>query len=253
MEAKSVCANKPSTLVIDAGNTRIKWTLFQGREILDKWAQDTLDVPRCGAPSQIVFASVRSAAEDESLMAEIRATLPNTPLTVVHSERQACGVQNSYAEPHRLGVDRWLGAIAAYKEYGGPVVIIDAGTAIKADFVDQSGVHLGGYIVPGLDLMVSSLIDKTAKIRYQESEQSLGSDGIPHSTADAVQQGCLEMALGFVQRLHERHCDARWIATGGSSQKLMAALAIDCELDVHLVAKGAKYVLEEALEGWEVE
>lgn len=249
MGAKSVCVSKPSTLVIDAGNTRIKWTLFQGSDIVDKWAQDALNPQRCGKPAQIVLASVRAVAEDESLVAEIQAALPDTPLTRVHSERQACGVLNSYAEPQRLGVDRWLGAIAAYRDYGGPVVIIDAGTAIKADFVDASGVHLGGYIVPGLELMASSLIDKTAKIRYQVSEQTADIGEIPHSTADAVQQGCLEMALGFLQRLYERHGSARWIATGGSSQMLMDALAIDCHLDEHLVAKGAKYVLEEVLEG----
>lgn len=249
MGAKSVCVSKPSTLVIDAGNTRIKWTLFQGDGIVDKWAQDSFDVQRCDHPTQIVLASVRAVAEDEALIAEIQTVLPDTPLRRVQSERQACGVQNSYAEPHRLGVDRWLGAIAAYKDYGGPVVIIDAGTAIKAEFVDASGVHLGGYIVPGLELMANSLIDKTAKIRYQDSEQTAKVGEIPHSTADAVQQGCLEMALGFVQRLYEKHGDARWIATGGSSQMLMDALAIECTLDEHLVAKGAKYVLEEALEG----
>ena len=243
-----MCANKSSTLVIDAGNTRIKWTLFQGDVIVDKWAQDTLDACRCGTPSQIVLASVRAAEADASLLAEIQATLPDTSVTSMRSERQACGVWNSYVEPHRLGVDRWLGVIAAFKEYGGPVVIVDAGTAIKADFVDAKGVHLGGYIVPGLELMASSLIDKTAKIRYQESEQTAQIGEIPHSTADAVQQGCLEMALGFLQRLHGKHGDARWIATGGSSQTLMEVLAIDCCLDEHLVAKGAKYVLDEALE-----
>lgn len=243
-----MCANKPSTLVIDAGNTRIKWTTFAGDRIVDKWAQTEFDALRCGQPEQIVLASVRAAEDDERLVAEIRSALPDTPLTKVNSERLACGVKNSYAEPHRLGVDRWLGAIAAYKEYGGPVVIIDAGTAIKADFVDREGVHLGGYIVPGLDLMASSLVDRTAKIRFQENEQTAQEGEIPHSTADAVRQGCLEMALGFLQRLYDRYPDACWIATGGSSRSLMKALSIECCLDEHLVAKGAKYVLDEALE-----
>lgn len=247
MEGKLVCANN-STLIVDAGNTRVKWTLFKGDRITDKWAQELPSTDRIGSPQNIVLASVRSAEHDAVLTSLLRRSYPEAAMHSIQAESEACGVINSYAEPQRLGVDRWLGAIAAYHVYGGPVVVIDAGTAIKADFVSDEGVHLGGYIVPGVALMESSLVSQTAKIRYDAAEVSL-EEGVPSSTADAVSAGCLEMALGFIQRLYERHGQAKWLATGGGSQALMNRLAIDYVLDEHLVAKGAKFVLDARLKG----
>lgn len=240
-----MCANN-STLIVDAGNTRVKWTLFKGDKVADKWAQETPSLERIGSPKNIVFASVRSAEHDALLFSLLCRSYPKATMHSIQSESEACGVINSYAEPQRLGVDRWLAAIAAYRIYGGPVVVIDAGTAIKADFVNDLGVHLGGYIVPGLELMASSLISQTAKIRYDAAEVSL-EEGVPSSTADAVSAGCLEMALGFIQRLYGKHGQAKWLATGGGSQALMRHLEIDHVLDEHLVAKGAKFVLDARL------
>lgn len=242
-----MCGNN-STLVVDAGNTRVKWTLFSEDRVVDKWVGDKPEKERIGEPFSIAFASVRSAEHDKQLRCQLKELFPSACFHNIQSESQACGVINSYVEPHRLGVDRWLAAIAAYKAYGGPVVVIDAGTAIKVDFVSASGVHLGGYIVPSVELMASSLISQTAKIRYDAVEVSRP-DKIPSSTADAVTSGCLEMALGFIERVHAQHCEAQWLVTGGGSQMLMDQLNMTYRLDEHLVAKGAKYVLDARLKG----
>ncbi len=247
MEEKLVCESN-STLIVDAGNTRVKWTLFKGDRITDKWAQETPSKDRIGSPKNIVLASVRSAEHDAVLTSLIHRSFPESMIHSIQSESEACGVINSYVEPSRLGVDRWLAIIAAYHIYGGPLVVIDAGTAIKADFVSEEGVHLGGYIVPGIELMQSSLVSQTAKIRYDAAEVTL-EEGVPNSTAGAVSAGCLEMALGFIQRLYAKHEQAKWLATGGGSQALMKRLSIDYVLDEHLVAKGAKFVLDARMKG----
>lgn len=232
-----------NTLVVDAGNTNIKWTWFTADGIAHKWSGDVALAPRDCEPDNIVLASVRSKDDDIALESSIAARFPNVPVRAIQSEREVCGVKNSYAEPERLGVDRWLAAVAAYHEYPVPCVIVDAGTAIKVDFVDAPGIHLGGYIVPGLELMESCLVAKTAKIRYQQNE-IVPASAIPHSTATAVSQGCLEMALGFLERLYEKHGHATWLVTGGAGYSLMSQLNRECIVDEHLVAKGAKRVFD---------
>lgn len=243
-----MCVNKPKVLVVDAGNTRIKWTLFNAKEIVDKWTGDEVISDRIGDIDAIAYGSVRTDVHDQNLINQIKQCYPQQDLCVIQSEAYECGVENRYKEPNRLGVDRWLGVIAAFHDYGGPAVILDAGTAIKADFVTKGGVHLGGYIVPGLDMMKKSLLANTAKIRFEHDEISQRSE-IPHSTADAVASGCMEMALGFIQRLYKQHAQALWIVTGGSGKYLMEALELPFVLDEHLVAKGAKHVLDTRLKG----
>lgn len=230
-------------IVIDAGNTALKWTLFIDQQISEKWVGDKF--PKF-SPDYFVLASVRSADHDNVLLAELKKHYSNIPIMQIKSERKVCGLLNSYEEPERLGVDRWLAAIAAYTEHKNHCVVVDAGTAIKIEFVAREGIHQGGYIAPGLDLMRDSLLEGTAKIRFDEAEVSEG-QMIPCSTADAVNQGCLQMALGFVQRIYADHSEALWIATGGSSERLMSLLDIPCMVDEHLVAKGAFEVFKQRL------
>lgn len=241
MGARSVCEDN-SLLVIDAGNTRIKWTLFKHGIPLHKWYSEAVNTADEVKIQHIAYASVRSQEHDDVFLKVLKQHYPNSKIYVLVSEAQACGLINSYEEPHRLGIDRWLTAIAAFKEYPLPVVIVDAGTAIKADFVSADGVHLGGYIVPGIELMKTSLLGNTAKIRFTENEVS-DDDVIPHSTADAVSMGCLEMAYGFLERLYKRHSDATWVVTGGAGEALMSHLGMTYIKDEHLVAKGAMHLV----------
>lgn len=237
MEVKLVSVSS-KTLVLDAGNTALKWTLFEAGQVVQKWTSDT---PPEVMPEHVIIASVRSAEETATLKQMVASTYVAVDQTQVHTEAAACGVQNSYAEPERLGVDRWLAAIAAYRDYGGPCVVVDAGTAIKVEFIEAEGRHLGGYIVPGLSLMSSSLVANTARIRFTQDEIT-AHESIPCSTADAVSQGCLQMALGFLQRLYAQHSQATWLVTGGTGRELMSLLDLPCIMDEHLVAKGACYV-----------
>ncbi|RDL42945.1 type III pantothenate kinase [Marinomonas piezotolerans] len=235
-----------SVLIADAGNTCVKWTWFMGDEVVSKWIGSIEQKPATCMPDVIALASVRSEEHDIALEKALNQVFPKVEVFVIRSTAEACGVYNAYREPHRLGVDRWLAVVAAYQLYGGLTVIVDAGTAIKVDFVDATGKHLGGYIAPGLELMTESLTSNTARIRFSDAEVRVG-EGIPNSTASAVNQGCFEMALGFVHRLYQRHSEANWVATGGLGEVLMQRLGIDCNINEHLVAVGAKSILAQRL------
>ncbi|MFD1382652.1 type III pantothenate kinase [Rhodanobacter aciditrophus] len=235
-----------SILIADAGNTSVKWTWFLAGQVEAKWIGSIYDKPQVCLPSVIALASVRDSDHDQRLKSELADAFPNIVVEDIQSSAVVCGVRNAYEEPRRLGVDRWLGVVAAHNIYGGELAVMDAGTAIKADFVNAQGQHLGGYIAPGVELMVDSLVARTAKIRFSNHELSTDS-GFPTNTATAVNQGCLEMALGLVQRLCLQHPEVTWVVTGGMGARLMEQLGVAHIVDEHLVAKGAKLVLEQQM------
>lgn len=238
----------PKVLVVDAGNTSIKFTAFEGDTVM--WCQrgDHCPTESGFVPDAIYFASVRSKEQSALIHADIQAEYPSCKWVTLISQATACGVHNAYLEPERLGVDRWLGAIAAHHMEKVGVVVVDAGTAIKVDVVDEAGVHLGGYITPGLAMMKESLLSNTARIRY-DSDEIVGGYGLPNSTARAVTEGCYEMALGFLERVHLRYKEYKWVATGGDAESLLERLGVSVERQPNLVAIGAKLVGDEQLRG----
>lgn len=237
-----------SVLVVDAGNTSIKFTALVNNQVL--WVQrgDSCPIDTGFIPETIYFASVRSKELSALLHADIQAAFPQSQWLTLNSQAQACGVRNAYVEPERLGIDRWLGVVAAHHLVKGDVVVVDAGTAIKIDVVNSCGVHLGGYIVPGLAMMEDALLSKTARIRYEAHEVVAG-QGLPNSTARAVTEGCHEMALGFLERIYRRYSTFKWVVTGGDAQRLLDLLGVSLECQPNLVALGAKLVGDERLRG----
>lgn len=235
-------------LVIDAGNTSIKFTALFGDQVLWVRRGDSYPTDADFAPDVIYFASVRSKELSALLRADIQAEFPQSQWLTLKSQAYACGVRNAYLEPERLGIDRWLGVIAAHHLVTGDVVVVDAGTAIKIDVVNQAGLHLGGYITPGLIMMEESLLSKTARIRYEAHEVVAG-EGLPNSTARAVTEGCHEMALGFLERIYRRYPTFKWVVTGGDAQRLLDLLGVSLECQPNLVALGAKLVGDERLRG----
>ncbi len=235
-------------LVVDAGNTSIKFTAFEGEQVLWVEREESFPVNTGFSPDVIYFASVRSKEQSALLHADIQAEFPCSEWVTLTSQAIACGVRNAYIEPERLGVDRWLGVIAAHYVVTGDVVVVDAGTAIKVDVVNNDGVHLGGYITPGLAMMEESLLSKTARIRF-DSREVVEGDELPNSTARAVTEGCREMALGFLERIYHRYPEFKWVVTGGDAQALLGSLGVSLECQPNLVALGAKLVGDERLRG----
>jgi type III pantothenate kinase len=233
-------------LIVDVGNTSIKYTAFDADNILWQVRDEDIAKQTGFVPDAVYFASVRSSEDGEALQQQLKASYPNAHWVELSSVAEACGVRNAYQEPHRLGVDRWLTVIASYHLFGGDVVVVDAGTAIKVDMVNKAGQHLGGYITPGLAMMEASLLSKTARIRYTPEEKVM-TDGLPNSTARAVAQGCHEMALGFLERIYKDYQHFTWVVTGGDAKSLFDALGIDASQEQHLVAKGAKFVGDDCL------
>lgn len=197
-----------STLLIDIGNTRVKWALLRGARFMPgepvahKGKGDALAalVKRVKGVERVLAVSVAGAKLDGALSRAARAR--GMAVEFVKSGRRAGGVTNGYKEVWRLGADRWVGAIGAHAlSRGRDVVFAMAGTALTIDLVTAAGRHRGGAIVPGPATMVESLLSGTHGIRRRAqglvpSTRSL----FAADTASALAAGSRFAAAAFIDR-----------------------------------------------------
>ena len=194
-------------LELDVGNSRIKWRLLAADDLSVTGVghvtgfDELQQVPELEATiSMARMCSVRGGDVNKKLKDWIRSK--HEVNLVQAAVTQSCGgVTNQYADVSRLGTDRWLAMLAAYRRAGGACMIIDSGTAFTIDVLDAQGLHLGGYIVPGLQLMRSSLESNTSirlSDNYSAYSQSLG-----HSTDEAVFNGTVTVLLATIKQLRE--------------------------------------------------
>lgn len=205
-------AHMPRALLVDLGNTRVKWApLVAGRphrlRAADHGGWSSAEFARevCGSVppgTPTLVASVASEAVNERLARGVRRTLRIEP-RFVRSVRRAAGVRNAYREPWRLGVDRWVAVIGAHHLFHPPrsACVIDVGTAMTVDLVDAAGRHRGGLIVPGPELMVASLLAGTSGIRRRAAVRpGRGHALFARDTRAALEQGAEQAAASLVDR-----------------------------------------------------
>lgn len=224
-------------LDLDIGNTLSKWRLkdADSSEIRSRGAVWTREEWRPGAdiPDLDVVEAVRISSVARRAVLEETVELLYRQVGHVHVARsapEALGVTNGYAEPERLGVDRWLGALAGYQLAGG-CCAVDCGSAITIDFVLPGGRHLGGYILPGLRLMKESLKLGTRNVAIDpdsEAEELL----VPgRRTVEAVNHGIYMAAVSAINRVYAEVCDMEGVTlplllTGGDARVISRGLQV---------------------------
>ena len=195
-------------LELDCGNSFIKWRLVSAAQhlvaeggvvnsaegLLESVQQITPQLTSCR------LVSVRTDEETQALVRVIESTF-SVRCTCAQPAIELGGVRNGYEQHERLGLDRWLAVVGAYTQVGGACLVLDLGTAVTSDFVGALGEHLGGFICPGVPLMLSQLRTHTRRIRYdhQVAEDALRHLAPGRSTAEAVERGCSLMLQGFVR------------------------------------------------------
>lgn len=245
------------TLLVDLGNTRIKWAHCEKRNKIGQseaaaHADADLDAvltERWGdmeRPERVLIASVATEAV-EKLGSWMERTWSLAP-ELVSAERRRFGVTNSYTDPQRLGVDRWLAMIAARSKANGPVCIVDCGTAITIDIMDGDGKHLGGLIVPGLQLMRGSLFKGTSCIATAAAAGSSGDIALlARNTCDAVNAGTLYAVVAVIDRVtadlaQELASPLTRFICGGDAPALLPLLAGEYRHEPDLVLLGLSIV-----------
>lgn len=228
-------------LYIDQGNTRTKlWLIAAGRihaEAVCARAEEAaawLATQGCDRVD-VRLASVASASAQDDLA----SALAPMASTLTFARVDPARLPTAYAEPGRLGVDRWLAVLAAADEPV-PAVVVDAGTAFTVDALSADGRHLGGYILPGLALQREALAGRTAQVRFPEPDWS--DAGWGSTTAACVCHGSLLSLAALVEAATVRLRAAsdvmpRVLLTGGDARHFLPLLP-QVELHPNLVLEG---------------
>lgn len=210
-------------LLVDVGNSRIKWMLWERGRALARGGlfHRGLDREELGRrlwgslerPARVIVANV-AGAEMAAALSAWAAEAWSVRAQFVVSEAEGFGIRNAYAAPERLGVDRWAAMIGARTLTSQACCIVDCGTAITIDALSATGVHLGGAIVPGIRLMREALYRDTRQIPADEVGQVTL---FGRSTHDCVWGGTAYAVTAAIDRISERMEEAM----GGSVCRLL--------------------------------
>lgn len=217
-------------LQLDLGNSRLKWRLVAGGRVLSRGAcapGDAAWLASPEAPQAVQVASVAEAATEAALAARVREQLGLEPYFVRTAARFG-DLVNSYPEPERMGVDRWLAMIAARAQCADRLCVVDAGSALTIDLVAADGRHEGGYIVPGSALMARALLADTGRVRFEAGQADSLAPG--RSTAACVHHGIALAQAGALQLALREAAGSgpppRVIASGGGGARLLELAAL---------------------------
>ena len=229
-------------LCLDAGNTRLKYGLFDGsgwrmQDALNHEAFDDLLAELPAKPTRIVACNVAGDAI-RLRIGQLAGSL-GLPLGWLTSSATACGVTNGYDNPEQLGADRWAALIGARALHSGPCVVVMAGTATTIDALDANGVFRGGLILPGLSLMCAALAGNTADLPHADGHYR----SLPTNTDDAIVSGAIHATLGAIERIRATlDDDALCLLSGGAAPELAPHMRLPQRLVANLVLEGlARY------------
>lgn len=236
-------------LLIDAGNTRIKWAITNGGNWLDR---GVLSHDRIDALEPITLAHDRlrgvlgTNVAGDAVAQRIAAALAPAGLqaTWLRPSERRCGVINLYETPSQLGADRWAALIGARARHKGPCLVVSAGTATTIDLLLADGRFAGGLILPGEYLMRKALSRDTAQLPLAEGEAREE----PRNTIDAIVTGCLYAQAGAIERMYRRiasQADALCLLAGGAAARIQPLLEFPCQLTEDLVLQGLARVATE--------
>ncbi len=200
-------------LVIDVGNSRMKWAVRGPSGWTARGAVPTQDIGTLAVrdwqtlerPARAIGVNV--AGEAARVRVEGQLARWRLPVEWLTATAEGGGVTNGYETPSQLGPDRWVSliaarrrALAANESIPRACVVVNAGTAVTIDALDGDGKFRGGLILPGIDLMLRSLADRTAGLRTPPGRFA----PFPTRTPDAVFSGAVQAACGAIEQMRKQ-------------------------------------------------
>ena len=225
-------------LLIDVGNTALKAAIWHDGHITP-CQLNALPWPKING---VVYASVGKSEQLNELL--VQASVLQVPCFEAKVTKQLSNLSCAYQQFSNLGIDRWLGLIAAFQLWPQQdCIVIDTGTATTIDVLTAQGQHLGGWIIPGLDLMTRSLTQNTQRVFDDANTPFANELGV--NTPNGLKNGALVATLGAVEhaKLHLSNENPQLIFAGGYGALLKEQFS-DAIYDPQLVMKGLNYWYE---------
>lgn len=235
-------------LLLDVGNSRVKWAQAEGAQWLrhdhtqcERLAAYPLRVLRQGVagiaewpvlrqtfatlpqPHKILVSNV--AGEEAAQQVRAACAGWRCPVEFISAKAEQCGVLNAYEQAEQLGSDRWAALIAAWHHERAACLVVSCGTATTIDTLSGKGEFLGGLILPGVDMMRSSLATGTAQLRMGEGSWR----EFPRNTADAMISGAIRATVGAILLQYELLGvpGARCLLGGGAADSVQTHLNVE--------------------------
>jgi len=247
-------------LVFDIGNTNITLGVFEGEKLKATWrmATDVHQMPDEYAARLLTLLHHRDINKSEIKEVALCSVVPPLLGTFVELSRQyfnvtplvvgpgvKTGVRIRMDNPREVGADRIVDAAAAHHLYGGPVIIVDLGTAITFDTVSKEGDYLGGAIAPGLLVAAEALFSRTAalpRIQLMPPKKAIGTN-----TVDAMQSGLIYGYVGLIEGIvsriqRELGEKALVVATGGYAELLTGETTVIDKVNPDLTLIGLRLI-----------
>lgn len=219
-------------LLIDAGNTRIKWALAEPGVAPGQWVAsgavahaELNHLPASWQARRITRAVVANVAGNK-LRDQLQLMIPTKAIDWFAARRELDGLRNVYRNPEQLGCDRFAAALGARALAPATrLIVATCGTATTIDAVSADSVFLGGMILPGLGLMASSLARNTAQLPQVGEARPLPA-GFADNTDDAILSGCLAAQVGAIERACALHQASLCVVSGGAAQYIAPLLSV---------------------------
>jgi len=236
-------------LLIDAGNTRIKWAYVSNNEWLQSGVlpvEKADELPRhIPAPQTIEQVWVSNVA-GENVARHIRAidTGHAGKIHFIAARDIQCGVSNGYINTGQLGSDRWAALIAAWQLAKRKCMVVNCGTAITIDSLSEDGEFIGGLILPGVELMQRSLFEGASQLKPERGSFAT----FPLNTADALFSGAIQACCGAIERQYSLLEDdtAPLMLSGGSAGILGESIKLPLNFVDNLVLQGLLLIAQES-------
>ena len=237
-------------LLIDAGNTRIKWALTDIDHVVGEWYTmgsvvhaDLGKLKQAWSTKKIKRVLISNVAGN-SVASQLRKILaelnvPESALAWFRAQAECAGVRNAYAQPTQLGSDRFASLIGARHRYVGQrLLVVTCGTATTIDALEADGTFVGGMILPGLATMATSLAVNAALLPSVDKADR--ARVFADNTHDAIISGCLSAQAGAIMYAYEQRTDplARCVLSGGAAQYLGPYLPMPFDAVDNLVLLG---------------
>lgn len=244
-------------LLVDMGNTRLKWAYLvagelqagsavehRDRELPELLGKAWSDLP---APDAVLVACVAQETKKQVLEAWIRQHWSHD-VNFLHSPARANGIVNSYAQPHLLGSDRWAAMVAARAKTSTDICVVNCGSAVTIDVLAQDGQHRGGLILPGLHAMLAALTDRTT-LPAVEMPVAGRVISLASSTREAMRAGAVLAITSVIERTiagmqQNQHSTVACYLAGGDAPVISANLAVEHQVEPDLVLQGLAIIAQ---------
>lgn len=251
-------------LALDVGNTNITVGVWDQDTLVTRWRMRTVRDQTADEWGILLrnlfdFARLDQSAVDGLIIASVVPPLDTSlqrmskryfglDAMFVTNETDT-GIAIRYDNPREVGADRIVNAVAAFAKYGGPVIVVDLGTAITFDVVSANAEYLGGVICPGIGISVEALVSRAARLPQVDFRNP--GTVIGKTTVTSMQAGLYYGAIGMIDAIAERllaelGSETKVVATGGQAAMILNDSRYLRAVDEDITLEGLRRIWERA-------